>query len=72
MEKQLKMNLSNKKVLITGAAGLLGTEFANFLIKFNAQCICIDKDLNLLKKNLVKLKIKIFYILNVILQNQKN
>tara|TARA_B100000674_G_C37870940_1_gene929456 strand:+ start:412 stop:1182 length:771 start_codon:yes stop_codon:yes gene_type:complete len=56
MEKQLKMNLSNKKVLITGAAGLLGTEFANFLIKFNAQCICIDKDLNLLKKKFGKIK----------------
>lgn len=54
MEKQVKINLLNKKILITGAAGLLGFEFANYLIKFNAQCICIDKDINLLKKKFGK------------------
>ena len=62
MEKQHRMKLSNKKILITGAAGLLGAEFAKFLIKFNAQCICIDKDLDLLKKKFNKIKYqKILY-----------
>jgi len=54
MEKQVKIDLSNKNILITGAAGLLGSEFVGFLIKFNARCICLDKNFSLLKKKFSK------------------
>ena len=58
MEKQFKINLLYKNILITGAAGLLGSEFSRFLIKFNARCICIDKDLSLMKKKFSKINSK--------------
>ena len=54
MEKHFKIDLSKKNILVTGAGGLLGSEFVNFLAKFNAQCVCIDKDLDLLKKKFKK------------------
>jgi NAD(P)-dependent dehydrogenase (short-subunit alcohol dehydrogenase family) len=54
MEKRFKIDLSKKNILVTGAAGLLGSEFVNFLVEFNARCVCIDKNLDLLKKKFKK------------------
>ena len=54
MEKHFKIDLSKKNILVTGAGGLLGSEFVNFLVKFNAQCVCIDKNLDSLKKKFKK------------------
>ena len=53
----VKFNLKNKKILITGAAGLLGAEHAKALLECNAKLILTDIDkrkLNMLKKELEK------------------
>ena len=53
----VKFNLKNKKILITGAAGLLGAEHAKALLECNAKLILTDIDkrkLNMLKKELDK------------------
>ena len=53
----LKLNLRNKKILITGAAGLLGEEHARALLECEAKVILTDidvKKLNILKKELEK------------------
>ncbi len=53
----LKINLSNKNVLITGAAGNIGIEILSKYLEAGANCICLDKDL----KNLKKIKFKKSY-----------
>ena len=35
-------NLKNKKIILTGCFGLLGTEFSNYLLKNGAIVIGID------------------------------
>ena len=53
----LKLNLRNKKNLITGAAGLLGAEHARALLECEAKVILTDidvKKLNILKRELEK------------------
>ena len=36
------IKLTSKNVLITGAAGLLGNQFCNALVKAGAKCYLID------------------------------
>ena len=53
----LKPNLQNKKILITGAAGLLGAEHAKALLECKSKVILTDidnKKLNILRKDLEK------------------
>ena len=55
--------LKNKRVLITGAAGLLGNEFIKSLISANAKCYAVDideKKLSILKKKIKSSKLEIF------------
>ena len=52
------MNNKKRNVLITGAAGLLGSQHAAALIEKNFNVILIDKNLESLKKVKKKLKSK--------------
>jgi len=47
------INLNNKIILLTGAAGLLGMQFSKHLIKSGAKVIMVDK-VNLTKKKIMK------------------
>ena len=57
--KLTKFDLRNKFALITGAAGLLGTEHALALLEINANIILTD--INKKKINLIRQKILKFY-----------
>lgn len=49
-------NLTNKTVLITGAAGQLGKELCKAYLNCNAKVFATDLSINMLKKNLYDLK----------------
>ena len=55
--------MTKKKILISGAAGYLGSNICYFFSKLNYDLVCIDVDKNkleILKKNYTNLKIKNF------------
>ena len=60
----VKINLKNKNVLITGAGGSIGTKITLRFLEAGANCICLDKDLKILKSIVSKNQIleKITYI----------
>ncbi len=66
-----KFSLSNKYCLITGAAGLLGSEHAEAILEVNGNIILTDINLKKLKKKVSKIKNKfknsniIFYKMDV-------
>ena len=56
--------MTKKKILISGAAGYLGSNICYFFSKLNYDLVCIDVDKNkleILKKKLYKFKNKKFY-----------
>jgi len=65
MSKIKKMELRNKKIVIFGAAGMLGTEITLNLVLEGAQCILVDnnlKSLNNLKRKIKKNSQKNYFI----------
>ena len=61
------MRLKNKIILISGAAGFLGSKIVETLLEEQSYCLLIDKNdvkLNILKNNLKK-KFKNFTVSNV-------
>ena len=69
------MILSNKNILIIGAAGLIGSQVAKAILKEGARVFLIDinlKGLRLLEENLKKKKINKFNIFKLDITNEKN
>lgn len=62
------MRLKNKLILVSGAAGFLGSKIVETLLEEQSYCLLIDKNdvkLNILKNNLKKKKFKNFTVSNV-------
>ena len=57
----IKIDLSDKNILITGAYGSIGTEITLKFLEAGANCICLDKNL----KNFKKLKFKKEFLNNI-------
>ena len=57
----IKIDLSDKNILITGACGSIGTEITLKFLEAGANCICLDKNL----KNFKKLKFKKEFLNNI-------
>ena len=73
MEKQVNKKKNNMTVLLTGAGGLLGTEFAKSLSrKKNIKCVCIDIDQKKLKVLSNKIKSKNFLYFRSDITSYKN
>ena len=73
MFKIKKMELKNKKIIIFGAAGMLGTEITLNLVFQGAQCILIDNDLKALNnlRNKIKKKSKQNYFIKADITDEK-
>ena len=69
------MRLKNKIILISGAAGFLGSKIVETLLEEQSYCLLIDKNdvkLNILKNNLKKKNLKTLQFLTLIsLRKQK-
>jgi NAD(P)-dependent dehydrogenase (short-subunit alcohol dehydrogenase family) len=57
----IKIDLTDKNILITGASGNIGAEITLKFLKAGANCICIDKSL----KNFKKLKFEKKFLNNI-------
>ena len=55
------MRLENKKILITGAAGFLGSKIVETLLDEKAYCLLLDKNYEQLKKIKFRLNQKNYY-----------
>ncbi len=67
-------DLNNKNIIITGAAGLLGTFFCEAIIEYNGNPIALDIDnlkLKLLKKNIKEKYKKDILTFNIDITNEK-
>ena len=58
----IKINLTEKNVLITGAGGDIGSAITLKFLEAGANCFCLDKNL----RNLKRLKLKKKYLNKII------
>ena len=61
--------IKNKRILITGGSGFIGSHLCNKLIKYN-KIVCVDNLISGKKQNIKKYsRTKILLLLNMILRN---
>ncbi len=65
------LNLKNKKIIITGAFGLIGSELSKVLLKNNNKIILIDFNINKSSKNYIYFKKKGVSIFDIDLKDKK-